>query len=122
KELRKLDAHQALVARVVFSPDGKVLASRGGLDGVLRLWDPATGAQLHRVEGLSRVNPWRFYREVALAFSLDGKTVAASNRKAIVLHDVATGKEARRLEGYRDCMYLAYSADGKLLAAGGLDD
>jgi WD40 repeat protein len=122
KELRKLDAHRALVARVVFSPDGKVLASRGGLDGVLRLWDPATGAELHKVEGLSRVNPWRFYREAALAFSPDSKTVAATSRKAILFHEVATGKEVRKLEGYRDCMYLAYSHDGKLLASGGLDD
>jgi WD40 repeat protein len=122
KQLHKLDAHQAMVARVVFSPDGKVLASRGGLDGLLRLWNPATGAELHKIEGLSKVNPWRFYREAALAFSVDGKEVAASTRKGIVCYDVASGKETRQLEGYRDCMYLAYSPDGKLLASGGLDD
>jgi WD40 repeat protein len=122
KELRRLFAHKAMVARVAFSPDGKVLASRGGLDGVLRLWDPATGAELHHVEGLSRVNPWRFYREAALAFAADGKTVAVSSPKAIVFYDVASGRETRRLPGYRDCMYLAFSPDGKLLASGGLDD
>jgi WD40 repeat protein len=122
KQLRKLDAHRAMVARVAFSPDGKLLASRGGLDGVLRVWDAATGAERFRLEGLSRVNPWRFYREAALAFSADSKTVAVSTRKAVVLHDTATGKETRRLEGYRDCMYLAYSPDGALLASGGLDD
>jgi WD40 repeat protein len=122
KELRRLFAHQALVARVAFSGDGKVLASRGGLDGVLRLWDPGTGAQLHAVQGLSKVNPWRFYREAALAIAPDGKTVAASTRKAIVSYDVATGKATAQWPGYRDCMYLAYSPDGKLLASGGLDD
>jgi WD40 repeat protein len=121
-ERRRLFAHQAMVARVAFSGDGKVLASRGGLDGVLRLWDPATGAELHAVQGLSRVNPWRFYREAALAASPDGKAVAVSTRQAIVFYDLATGKEAGRLPGYRDCMYLAYSPDGKLLASGGLDD
>src|SRR5262249_19674309 len=115
-------AHQAIVARVVFSPDGKTLASRGGIDGILRLWDPSTGAELRKVEKLSRVNPWRFYREVALAFSAEGKTVAASDRKSIVLIDVASGKETGRLDGYRDCMFVAYSPDGKLLASGGLDD
>jgi WD40 repeat protein len=122
KQLHMLDAHQGMVARVSFSPDGKVLASRGGLDGLLRLWNPATGSELHKIEGLSKVNPWRFYREAALAFSPDGKEVAASTRKAVVFYDVATGKETRQLEGYRDCMYVAYSPDGKLLASGGLDD
>jgi WD40 repeat protein len=122
KEVRRLFAHQGMVARVALSPDGQVLASRGGLDGILRLWDPATGVELRKVEGLSTVNPWRFYREAALAFAPDNKTVAATTRKAVVFYDVATAKETRRLEGYRDCMYLAYSPDGKLLATGGLDD
>jgi WD40 repeat protein len=122
KELHKLDAHKGMVARVVFAPDGKVLASRGGIDGVLRLWDAASGAELRKIEGLSRVNPWRFYREAALAFSVDFRAVVASTRKAIVFYDVASGKETRKLEGYRDCMYVAFSPDGKLLAAGGLDD
>src|SRR5262249_30984729 len=108
KELRKMLAHQAMIARVVFSPDGKMLASRGGIDGTLRLWDPATGAELRKVEKLSRVNPWRFYREAALAFSPDSKTVAASDRQGIILLDAVSGKETGRLDGYRDCMFVAF--------------
>src|SRR5262249_56080673 len=92
KELRKVLAHQAMVARVVFSPDGKTLASRGGIDGTLRLWDPQTGTELRKVEQLSRVNPWRFYREAALAISPDSKTVAASDRKGVIFFDLAAGK------------------------------
>lgn len=122
KEVRKMLAHQAMVARVAFSPDGKFLASRGGLDGVMRLWDPHTGAELRKIEQLSKVNTWRFYREAALAISPDSKIVAASDRKGIVLFDASTGQEMRRLDGYRDCMYLAFSPNGKLLASGGLDD
>ena len=122
REGRKMLAHQAMVARLVFSPDGKMLASRGGIDGILRLWNPATGAELRKVENLSKVNPWRFYRETALAFSPDSKTVAVSDRKAIILLDTANGQETKRLAGYRDCMFVAFSPDGKLLASGGLDD
>src|SRR5262249_43937710 len=122
KELRKFVAHQAMVARVVFSPDGKLLASRGGIDGILRLWDAATGAEVRKFEDLSRVNPWRFYREAALAFSPDGKTVVGSSRTAILFWDVATGKQVGQWPAYRDWMYVAYSPDGKTLATGGLDD
>jgi WD40 repeat protein/beta-lactamase regulating signal transducer with metallopeptidase domain len=122
KEVRRIVAHQAMVARVAFSPDGKRLASRGGIDGAVRVWDAATGAELRKFEGLARVNPWRFYREAALAFSPDGKHVVASTRKAIVFFDVDGGKEVASWPGYRDCMYVAYSPDGKLLASGGLDD
>src|SRR5262249_33349922 len=122
KELRKMLAHQAMVARVVFSKDGKTLASRGGIDGVLRLWDPQSGTELRKIEKLSRVNPWRFYREAALAISADSKTVAASDRKGVIFFDLASGKEIGRWDGFRDCMYLAYSRDGKTLAGGGLDD
>ncbi|OAI46947.1 hypothetical protein AYO44_01860 [Planctomycetaceae bacterium SCGC AG-212-F19] len=122
KELRKLDAHQAMVARVTFSPDGKLLASRGGIDGILRIWDAGTGKELHKIDGVARVNPWRFYREAALAFAPDSKSVIASDRKGIIFFDVATGKETKRFDGYKDCMYVAFSPDGKLLASGGLDD
>jgi WD40 repeat protein len=122
KELRKMLAHQAMVARVAFSPDDRTLASRGGIDGVLRLWDPMTGAELRKVEKLHRVNPWRFYREAALAFSPDSKTVAVSDNKGVVLIGVATGKETGRIDGYRDCMYVAFAPGGKLIATGGLDD
>lgn len=122
KEVRKMLAHQAMVARLVFSADGKTLASRGGIDGILRLWDPQTGVELRKVENLSKVNPWRFYREVSLAFAPDSKTLAVSDRTAIILIDAASGKETGRWLGYRDCMFVTFSPDGKLLASGGLDD
>lgn len=121
-ELRKMLAHKAMVARVAFSRDGTILASRGGLDGTLQVWNPQTGRELYKINNLSTVNAWRFYREAALDISPDSKTVAVSDRKGVILLEAQSGKEKARLPGYRDCMYLAFSPDGKLLATGGLDD
>lgn len=122
KELRKLDAHKAMVGRVVFSSDGRVLASRGGLDGTVKLWDPQTGTLLAKFTGLSNINPWRFNHDTALAFTPDGKTLAATARKAIVFFDVAGGREVKRIDGHVYGITLAYSPDGKLLASGGVDE
>lgn len=122
KEVRKIDAHKAMVTKVLFSPDGKVLASRGGLDGTARLWDPVTGIQLHKITGLSKINPWRFNHDAALAISPDSKTVAVTARKAIVFHDIASGAETRRVEAHAYGICLAYSPDGKLLASGGVEE
>jgi WD40 repeat protein len=121
KQLRKIDAHKAMVAHVAFSPDGKVLASRGGLDGAVRLWDPLTGTRLQQFTGLSNINPWRFNFDLALAISPDGKTVAATTRDTLVLYDVASGAELKRLPSHVYGITAAYSPDGKLLATGGVD-
>jgi WD40 repeat protein len=110
-----------MVATVTFSPDGKYLASRGGLDGVVRLWDPNTGAELRKFEGLSKVNPWRFNRDTALAFAPDGKTLAVGDAKVIHLFDPATGKETGKLDAHLSTLCVAYSKDGKALASGGID-
>src|SRR5262249_30408238 len=121
KEMRTLGAHQAMVAAVAFSRGGKTLVSRGGLDGVVRFWAPDSGRERNRIEGLSKVNPWRFNRTAALAFAPDGKIVAIGNQKVIHFYDLTTGKETGELEAHRSCLSLAYSPDGKLLASGGVD-
>src|SRR5207248_1666006 len=56
-----------------------------------------------------------------LTFSQDNKTLAAAyinDRSLIRLLDVTTGKELRRFPGFGP---LAFSTDGKLLAAGDRD-
>lgn len=56
----------------------------------------------------------------ALAFSPDGKLLAAGSYKAVDLLDAATGKRLAKFEGAADQVRsVAFSRDGKLLAAAG---
>src|SRR5271170_5939624 len=48
--LQTLEGHGNWVSTVVFSQDGKLLASVSR-DDTVRLWDPATGATLQTLEG-----------------------------------------------------------------------
>jgi WD40 repeat protein len=122
KELRSFLAHKdGLVLTLTFSHDGKYLASRGGNDGTVKVWDAATGAEVRKYEGLSRTNPWRFNRDGPLTFTPDGKTLAVGDRKVIHFYDAANGKETATWDAHLICVSLAYSADGKLLASGGVD-
>jgi WD40 repeat protein len=118
KELRALDD----VYWWAWSPDGKILAGTGMKFDSIYLWDVATGKELHRLPG----HP----PGTALAFSPDGKTLAAANYggpsmpkeekqdTAIHLLDVATGKERLKITGrWQGLDLLAFSPDGATLAA-----
>jgi WD40 repeat protein/serine/threonine protein kinase len=111
-------AHPALVTTVAISPDGKTVASASmalGL-GEIRIWERATGKQLHRL--LGHLGPIG-----RVTFSPDGKLLASTGTdRTLRVWDASTGESVRRLPepGGGNC--VAYSPDGKFLVSGGGDN
>lgn len=102
--------NSAGVRSVAFSSDGRILAS-GGEDGDVRIWNPATGAELHILRGHDG-------RVTSLTFSSDNKQLASGSfDQTIRIWDTATGKENRPREGSGGVLPLFVSPDGRLLAS-----
>jgi RNA polymerase sigma factor (sigma-70 family) len=104
------------IRALAYSPDGKWLATAGH-DPTVRLWEPATGKEIHRLRG--------HQGEVdGVAFSPDSQTLAtASQDKTVRLWDVATGKELRRLGAHqKKVRCLVFTRDGKHLASGAMGE
>ena len=104
-----------LVDTFKFSPDGKLLVSIGSGAGT-RLWDVATGKELHYIQGNEEI-----YH--AVAFSPNSKLLAFTDAetnvgKAIRLWDIAAGKELRRWDSRQwHVQDLLFAPDGKSLVS-----
>jgi WD40 repeat protein len=113
-ELRRFDGHKGPVASAAFLPDGRRALS-AGRDGTLRLWDLATGKELHRCEG-------HVGGVVGLAVSADGRVLSGGHDHAVRLGDVETGRELKRFTGHTDVVWcVAFSPDGRQALSYGKD-
>ncbi len=121
KELFQGKGHLAFVSHLAFSPDGKLLASGGGRDLKVILWDLAAGRPRWEYQGPSVGS----VGVPALAFSPDGSTVLAAGWDGgLRLLDAASGKDrATARPGPGGIGDFDFTAGGKVLFTfGGAND
>lgn len=106
--------------RLVFSPDGRLLATGTFRSGTIKLWETATGRELRNIStggqnGMS-LSP-------VIAFSPDSRLLAAgAGNNSVKVFDVITGREVQTLAGGQasfmasfGATFVAFSGDGKKL-------
>jgi WD40 repeat protein len=105
----------SLIDAFAFAPDGTTYATVANTGKVptVRLWHTATGQEFLRVSGTSSETI------LHVAFAPDGKSIAASTVRDLVVWDLATGKRLQRFELPQTFVHcLAWSPDGQVLAVG----
>jgi WD40 repeat protein/tetratricopeptide (TPR) repeat protein len=137
QEVLTLRGHRVAVNACAFSPDGQRVATAGGNDGIVKVWDMATGREIHTLPATNHeVRTPEGTRQVprqvrCLAFSPGGKTLATGNGGLgsqpvpgeVKLWDVVKGQELLTLRGHEGGINsVAWSPDGQALASGSGDN
>jgi WD40 repeat protein len=133
-KIRDTTAHAKWIRRVAATPDGKIVASVAD-DMVCRLWEVETGRLVRELRGHAELTPAHFSSMLyALAISADGSRIATgdkvgrinvwdreSGRSLAVLEatQLYTWDPVQRRHSIGGIRALAFSPDGRYLAAGG---
>ena len=106
--------------RLVFSPDGRLLATGTFRSSTIKLWEIATGRELRNIstggQNAMSLSP-------VIAFSPDSRLLAVgAGNNSVKVYDVITGREVQTLTGGQASFmasfgvtFIAFSADGKKL-------
>lgn len=110
-----LDDQSHSSRRIVFSPDGSILAEADS-SMQIRLWDPKT----KQIKKTLKLHGRFVYRNTHMAFSPDGKILANTREEDTVqLWDVATGKEISLMKMPESGVTeVQFSPNGALIATG----
>jgi WD40 repeat protein len=114
RRLRTINIPGFEVAHAVFTPDGmRILAvgkplQNGQNPGQGRFFEVATGREVQSLP----------ISTGAVAFSGDGKWLAASSGSSVGIWDLTAGREVETLAGQLASQDLVFSPDGKLLITG----
>jgi WD40 repeat protein len=110
------DPETGMESCVTFSQDGKRIASAGGWDGQIKVWDTLTGQRIWSIRGY-------YYWAYSVSFSPDGKLLASGGDNHVKLWDATTGSNVMTLRGHDATVYsVSFSPDGKYVASGGYDN
>ena len=126
------------VGSIVYSPDGRYIASGrieqididGGSELVhdVRVWNALNGelVRTFEIDGESNATPAapasRSRSDTSVAYSPNGRHIAAGNGGTVQVWDVESGERMVILESREARIWsLAYSPDGRYIAAGSLD-
>ncbi len=105
----------ASTEKVIFSPNGKTLASTGS-DGAVRFWDVASNTHIRSITGYANMF-------TDMEYSPDGSTLAlVSSMKRLRLWDTYTRKLLKTYNPHpKRITCITYAPDGVTLACGGWD-
>lgn len=115
KPIARMTGHQALINEVMFSPDGRLIAS-GSFDKSVKLWDGKTGKFIASLRG-------HVQSVYQIAWSADSRLLCSGSADSTLkVWDIKAKQLMFDLPGHADEVYAVdWSPDSQRVASGGKD-